>query len=83
MNHRYIQEMVRRYAERAGISKRVTPHVCRHSFASDLCRQTSKIRLVQKALGHSDLSTTMIYTHAYDEELEGALRSLHNSSDIT
>lgn len=76
MNHRYIQEMVRRYAERAGITKKVTPHTCRHCFATDLYRETGKIRVVQKALGHSDLSTTMIYTHVYDEDVREAMRIL-------
>lgn len=73
MQHRYVQEMVRRYTRRAGIVKRVTPHVLRHSFATDLYRETGKIRLVQEALGHSDLSTTMIHTHLYDEELAEAM----------
>lgn len=76
LQHRYVQEMVRRYANRAGIGKRITPHVLRHTFATDLYRETCKIRLVQKALGHSDLSTTMIYTHVYDEELQQAMCDL-------
>jgi integrase/recombinase XerD len=46
----------------------------RHTFATELYRQTKDIRLVQKALGHSDLSTTMIYTHMVDEDLEAALK---------
>ena len=75
LQHRYVQEMVRRYASRAGIVKRITPHVLRHTFATDLYRETGKIRLVQKALGHSDLSTTMIYAHVYDEEIESALKA--------
>ncbi|WP_423825041.1 tyrosine-type recombinase/integrase [Salinibacter ruber] len=54
----------------------VSPHVLRHTFATRLYRSAGKIRLVQKALGHSDLSTTMIYTHAVDEELEGAMKGL-------
>jgi len=66
---------VKRLAAKAGIKKNVHPHTLRHSFATDLYRETSKIRLVQKVLGHSDLSTTMIYTHIVDEELEGALKS--------
>jgi len=74
LSHRYVQAMVRRYAKRAGIRKRVTPHVLRHTFATDLYRLTGKIRLVQKALGHSDLSTTMIYTHVYDCEVKEAMR---------
>lgn len=48
----------------------------RRTFATRLYRDTGKIRLVQKVLGHSDLSTTMIYTHVVDEELEGAMKGL-------
>ncbi len=72
---RYVQQMVKRCATKAGISKNIHPHTLRHSFATDLYRETGKIRLVQKALGHANLSTTQIYTHIVDEELEGALQS--------
>jgi len=74
---RYLRTMVKRYAVKAGVSERerVTPHGLRHTFATDLLRETKNIRLVQKALGHSDVSTTMIYTHVFDEELEAALRA--------
>ena len=76
VNTRYMREMVKRKALAAGISEaeRVTPHVLRHSFATDLLRETKNIRLTQKALGHANLATTMIYTHVADEELERALR---------
>ncbi len=67
--------MVSRYSEKAGITKRVSPHTFRHTFASDLLRATKNIRLVQKALGYEDLSTTMIYTHIVDEEFEDALKN--------
>ena len=76
---RYVQQMVRRYAVKAGIEKRVHPHLLRHTFATDLYRDTGRIRLVQKALGHSDLSTTMIYTHVYDVEVEQAMKALRPS----
>ncbi len=72
LQNRYVQAMVERYAGKAGI--KASPHTLRHTFATDLYRETKNIRLVQKALGHSDLSTTMIYTHIVDEELEGALK---------
>jgi len=75
LDPRYIQRMVKRYAVKAGIEKNVTPHTLRHSFATDLYRETSNIRLTQKALGHASLATTQIYTHIVDEELEGALKS--------
>jgi len=79
---RYVQAMVKRYTTKAGIEKDIHPHTLRHSFATDLYRQTTNIRLTQKALGHSNLATTQIYTHIVDEELEGALRSFRNASAV-
>ena len=70
--------MVAEYSEKACITKSVSPHTFRHTFASDLLRTTKNIRLVQKAFGHEDLSTTMIYTHIVDSELESALKNLRN-----
>jgi integrase/recombinase XerD len=72
---RYLRAMVKRRARKAGITKDVHPHTLRHTFATDLYRDTRNIRLVQKALGHSDLSTTMVYTHIHDQELESAMKS--------
>jgi integrase/recombinase XerD len=69
-----IREMVTKYAIKAGIEKHVTPHTLRHSFATDLLRATDNIRKVQKALGHSDISTTQKYTHIVDSELEQAMK---------
>ena len=82
MGHRYVQRMVKRYAAKAGINKSISPHTLRHSFATDLYRETSKIRLVQKVLGHSDLSTTMIYTHIFDEEVESAPKSFRQAEGV-
>ena len=76
LDNRYVQDMVPRYAERAGIEKRVTPHTLRHTFATDLLKETGNIRMVQKALGHAQLSSTMIYTHITDADLEEALKGL-------
>jgi site-specific recombinase XerD len=74
----HLRRSVKRYAEEADVDEvdRVSPHTLRHTFATRLYRETSNIRMVQKALGHSDLSTTMIYTHVVDEELEGAMKEL-------
>jgi integrase/recombinase XerD len=80
LNDRYIRTMVKRLAQKAGIDKDVHPHTLRHTFATDLYRDTKNIRLVQKALGHADLSTTMIYTHIVDEELEEALKVFRRSA---
>ncbi|NIN61659.1 MAG: tyrosine-type recombinase/integrase [Candidatus Dadabacteria bacterium] len=74
INDRYLRAMVKRRAKIAGIDKDVHPHLLRHTFATDLLKSTKNIRLVQKALGHASLSSTMIYTHVYDEELENALK---------
>src|ERR1044071_4912188 len=76
----YLRVAVKRYAKKAGIVKDVHPHTLRHTFATDLYRETKNIRMVQKALGHSDLSTTMIYTHIVDEEMENALRNFRQDS---
>lgn len=71
-----VWKTLKTYAEKAAIEKDISPHTLRHTFATDLYQDTGKIRLVQKALGHADLSTTMIYTHIVDNELEDALKSL-------
>jgi len=78
INDRYLRAMVKRRAKRTDITKDVHPHLLRHTFATDLLRSTKNIRLVQKALGHASLSSTMIYTHVYDEELESALKTFRN-----
>jgi site-specific recombinase XerD len=57
----------------------VARRLLRHTFATDIYRETSSIRLTQKALGHADLSTTQIYTQIVDEELEGALKSFRRA----
>ncbi len=72
-----IRQMLYKYSQKA-LNKRISPHILRHTYATDLLRETKNIRLVQKALGHADLSTTMIYTHIVDDELENALKSFRN-----
>ncbi|NIS21972.1 MAG: tyrosine-type recombinase/integrase, partial [Thermoplasmata archaeon] len=61
---RYVRAVVKRMARRAGIAEaeKVSPHTLRHTFATDLYAETTNLRLVQKALGHADVSTTQIYT---------------------
>ena len=73
---RYLRTLVKRLARKAAVAEaaKVSPHTLRHTFATDLLRATKNIRLVQKALGHASLASTMIYTHIVDDELEEALR---------
>jgi integrase/recombinase XerD len=77
---RYLRCMVKRLAKQAGIDKDVHPHMLRHTFATDLLRKTKNLRLAQKALGHAQITSTQIYTHIVDDELEEALKTFRKVS---
>mgnify|MGYP001600766443 CR=1 FL=1 len=75
---RWLRKLVTRLATQAGIDKRIHPHTLRHTFATNLLRQEKNLFTVMKALGHANLSTTQIYLHLEDEELETAMKKLGN-----
>lgn len=78
LDRRSIERIVKQCAIKAGISKKVTPHVIRHSFATDLLSNGADLRSVQMLLGHANISTTQIYTHVTDSELMRVHKQFHN-----
>ncbi|OGZ56575.1 MAG: hypothetical protein A3H64_01080 [Candidatus Ryanbacteria bacterium RIFCSPLOWO2_02_FULL_45_11c] len=74
---RTVQRIIKHYALKAGISKKVTPHTLRHMFASDLLINGADIRSVQQLLGHASVATTQIYTHITDKQLREVHTAFH------
>jgi len=74
---RSIERIVKLYATKSGISKKVTPHVIRHSFATDLLSNGADLRSVQALLGHANITTTQVYTHVTDKHLRDIHKKFH------
>ena len=75
---RSVQRIIKHYAIKAGISKKVTPHVVRHMFATDLLSNGADLRSVQMLLGHANITTTQIYTHVTDKQLKDTHKKFHS-----
>lgn len=78
INPRAVQRIIRFYATKAGIGKKVTPHVVRHMFATDLLGNGADLRSVQMLLGHANIATTQIYTHITDKALRETHKRFHS-----
>lgn len=74
---RSVERIIKKYAEFVGISKKCTPHVLRHSFATDLLRNGADLRTVQMMLGHASISTTQIYTNVTNKFLKDQFKKFH------
>lgn len=77
LTSRSVERIVKHYAIKAGITRKVTPHTLRHAFATDLLQNGADIRSVQMMLGHSSISTTQIYTHLTDKQLRETHKKFH------
>ncbi|MCX8015904.1 MAG: tyrosine-type recombinase/integrase [Patescibacteria group bacterium] len=77
MTPRSVQRMINFYSKKAGIVRKVTPHTLRHLFATDLLQNGADLRSVQMLLGHSNISTTQVYTHLTDKELKEIYQAFH------
>ena len=76
LQRRAIESLVAKAGEKAGLSKRVTPHMLRHTFATRLLRSGANLRQVQELLGHASVATTQIYTHVTSAELAEVIQKL-------
>ncbi|MCH8050104.1 tyrosine-type recombinase/integrase [Patescibacteria group bacterium] len=82
LSSRYIQKMISKSALLAGLSKRVTPHTLRHTYATDLLSHGADLRSVQELLGHKNVSTTQVYTHVTNKQLRDIHEKFHGGGDI-
>jgi site-specific recombinase XerD len=77
LSPRAVQRLIKQHAIKAGITRKVTPHVIRHSFATDLLSNGADLRSVQALLGHANIGTTQVYTHVTDKHLREVHKKYH------
>ncbi|OGG73100.1 hypothetical protein A3A38_00485 [Candidatus Kaiserbacteria bacterium RIFCSPLOWO2_01_FULL_53_17] len=82
LSARYIQLTISKYARHAGLSKKVTPHTLRHTYATDLLSHGADLRSVQELLGHKNVATTQVYTHVTNKRLRDIHEKFHGGGDI-
>ncbi|HAM95849.1 MAG: Integrase/recombinase [Candidatus Azambacteria bacterium GW2011_GWB2_46_37] len=82
LTSRSVERIIKKYAAKAGIGKKVTPHQLRHQFATDLLRNGADLRSVQTMLGHSSITTTQIYTHITDRQLKEIHKKYHRKGAL-
>lgn len=75
LSPRYIQQMVKRYSQKAGIAKNISPHTLRHTYATQYYKQTKDIETLRRILGHTDISTTTIYITLANIDVETGMKS--------
>lgn len=80
LSPRSVERIVKHYATKAGITRKVTPHIIRHSFATDLLQNGADLRSVQAMLGHANIATTQVYTHVTDRHLHEVHQKFHGKS---
>lgn len=82
LSPRFIEKTIKKYALLAGLPKNTTPHVLRHSFATDLLSQGVDLRLIQEFLGHRNISATQIYTHVTSKHLKEIHQKFHGGKNL-